>query len=245
MERYIYMLTEHGNPFYIGYTNSLETRIRAHRKAFGEHIEIEEIDKVVKVKYWEKFYIDLFKQWGFELRNKNNGGGGLVKCPDETKRKMSIAHIGKKDTLETRLKKSMAAKGKKLTEEHKRKLSEAKMGKSKPAISEGLKAKYASMSDEERERWAEAKREGIKNRVLPPRDYNEQAKKLSIAINQYDLEGNYIKTWESGMAVSRELGIDNGQLSKHMKKLQTIESYNGMCGGYRWVKVCDDKSSDE
>ena len=238
------MLTEHGNPFYVGYTNSLKTRIRMHRKAFGEHIEIEEIDKVDNVKYWEKFYIDLFKQWGFELRNKNNGGGGLIKCPVETRRKMSIANIGKKDTLETRLKKSMAAKGKKLTEEHKRKLSEAKMGKSKPAISKGLKAKYANMSNEERERWNEAKREGIKNRVLPPRDYSGLAKQLSIAVNQYDLEGNFIKQWESGRAICRAMGIDSGQLSKHMKKLQTKENYNGMCGGYRWVKACDDMNNN-
>lgn len=244
MERYIYMLTEHGNPFYVGYTNSLKTRIRTHRKNFGEHIEIEEIDKVKDHHYWEKFYIDLFKQWGFELRNKNNGGGGSTQHSDETKQLMSVAHIGKKDTLETRLKKSMAHKGIKFTEEHKRKLSEGSKGKY-PNRARALKEKYASMSDEERERWDEAKREGIKNRVLPPRDYSEQAKKAMIKINQYDLDGNYIKTWDSLTHVNKELGIDIGQLSKHMKKLQTIESYNGMCKGYRWVKVCDDKSSDE
>jgi hypothetical protein len=244
MERYIYMLTEHGNPFYIGYTNSLETRIRAHRKAFGKHIEIEQLDKVEKVKYWEKFYIDLFRQWGFELRNKNNGGGGMVNASDETKHLMSITRMGKKDTLETRKNKSMAAKGKKFKDEHKRKLSESKIGISKPAISEGLKAKYASMSDEEREQWAEAKREGIKNRVMP----SKYSKSATHPINQYDLEGNFIKQWKNGAEINRELGIDDGQLSKHMKKLQTIETYNGMCGGYRWVKACDDndnKSSDE
>ena len=34
------------------------------------------------------------------------------------------------------------------------------------------------------------------------------------AINQYDLEGNFIKTWKSTMSIERALGFDHGYISK-------------------------------
>lgn len=51
---------------------------------------------------------------------------------------------------------------------------------------------------------------------------------LSKPINQYDLNGNFIKTWPSTMEIQRQLGFSASSISKCCKgKLKT-------CGGYIW-----------
>lgn len=67
-------------PFYIGKTISEKDRKSHHRNKLGKNVILEIIDEVPtdEWKYWEEFYILLFKQWGFKLENKNNGGCGNV-----------------------------------------------------------------------------------------------------------------------------------------------------------------------
>lgn len=83
----IYYLHRGNNiPFYIGKTISEKNRKYSHKNKLGKDIILEIIDEVPtnEWKYWEEFYISLFKIWGFKLENKNNGGGGSIggyKCP--------------------------------------------------------------------------------------------------------------------------------------------------------------------
>jgi len=46
--------------------------------------------------FWEKYWINQFKVWGFELKNMTNGGGCTYRKPisDKTKRKMSLSKKG-------------------------------------------------------------------------------------------------------------------------------------------------------
>jgi hypothetical protein len=50
--------------------------------------------------FWERFYISLFKSWGFNLCNNTEGGEGIdgYKHTDETKCKLRAAQLGKKHT---------------------------------------------------------------------------------------------------------------------------------------------------
>ena len=88
---YIYILLRHNVPFYVGKTNNLSNRLSEHKKKFNRDIEIEAIHLVENNdwKFWENHYIDLFKSWGFNLTNKNRGGGGLINHTSETKNKIS------------------------------------------------------------------------------------------------------------------------------------------------------------
>jgi hypothetical protein len=76
---YIYFLHKNDNtPFYIGKTNNIKKRKLNHKQHVGFNICLEVIDKIPsnEWKFWEKHYISLFKSWGFNLKNKNEGGGG-------------------------------------------------------------------------------------------------------------------------------------------------------------------------
>ena len=47
-------------------------------------------------------------------------------------------------------------------------------------------------------------------------------------IKQYDLKGNYIKTWESIASASKELGLDASAITKCCKNKRN------KCGNYSW-----------
>jgi hypothetical protein len=101
MKTIIYYL-HRGNdvPFYVGKTkNSPKKREREHRnKLKDKNIILETIDETPSLewKFWEKYYILLFYSWGFELKNKNNGGGGSTFRSEEFKNKLSKQRKGKK-----------------------------------------------------------------------------------------------------------------------------------------------------
>lgn len=110
----IYLVTNcFGDPnkVYIGKTkNSRKTN---HKKTYGTQIEYTYIDESSSLdrKDWEpleSFWIEYYKFLGFEVLNKNKGGGGPEKYTEEQKQKM---------------------KNRVFSEEHKRKIKEGKLGK--------------------------------------------------------------------------------------------------------------------
>jgi hypothetical protein len=76
---------------------------------------LDEVD-IKDWEFWECFYIDLFKSYGFNLTNIDKGGRGSSRISDETRRKLSISKIGIKLSQKTRDKMSRAGKGKKKPE---------------------------------------------------------------------------------------------------------------------------------
>ena len=206
MEQTIIYYLHNGNdiPFYVGKTINLKARLRGHKKIYGSHIQLEIIDKVDTTKwvFWEKYWISQFKTWGFELTNANNGGGGVAFCTPNHKQKISQAqkgkryHLGKTHTQNTKLLMGVHKKGNQYkldyitSQETKDKIRESKLGKthsneSKIKMSQARKGKPLSKEHIDKIKAKRVHLKGRKNtwQILP--------------VIQLDLEGNFIKEWES------------------------------------------------
>ena len=94
---------------------------------------IEVVDEVSKKdwSFWEKYWIDQIKTWGFKLTNIAAGGGG-GNLGEIVNRKISESKFGYKHTDETKQKISNFRIGKKHTEETIVKFKENKMGNKNP-----------------------------------------------------------------------------------------------------------------
>jgi hypothetical protein len=199
---YIYYLHKGDNiPFYIGKSVTPKGRLNDHKRKFG-YIKLEIIDNVPTSEwlFWEKWYIELFKFWGFKLKNKNNGGGGTSYHTPQTKQMMSkpkplgfgnllsvrlkgikqsqeiisnrvTKNTGKKRTLEQREVLSKAFKNRVFSEERNKKIGEAHKGIAKPKSQTTIN-------------------------------------KLKKPIIQYDKQGNFIKEWDSANDAGRFYGSD-------------------------------------
>jgi hypothetical protein len=84
----IYILEKNGVPFYVGKANDIIRRKHKHHQIYGNDITLTVIDKVENWKYWEEYWIEQFKAWGFNLLNQNKGGGGPEQYTEEQKQKM-------------------------------------------------------------------------------------------------------------------------------------------------------------
>jgi hypothetical protein len=111
-----YLCKLDGVPFYIGKTNNIDWRKQNHKCTFGFNTILKIIDEVPieEWKFWEKHYISLFKSWGFQLKNKNNGGGGATNIIFSSERNKAIS-------LKTKGM-SKSHKGRPFTDEHKSKI---------------------------------------------------------------------------------------------------------------------------
>lgn len=84
----IYILERNGVPFYVGKANDVIRRKHKHHQTYGIDIVLTIIDVVEDWKYWEEYWIEQFKVWGFNLLNQNKGGGGPEQYTEEQKQKM-------------------------------------------------------------------------------------------------------------------------------------------------------------
>lgn len=116
----IYILEKNDIPFYIGKSINSFHRFYKHKKTYGINISLYILDIIPdnEWKFWEKYYISLYKSWGFKLENKNEGGGGPDKGrkirPKDNKWKenLRISHTGKIFSQETKDKMSFSKIGK-------------------------------------------------------------------------------------------------------------------------------------
>lgn len=183
----IYYLEKDGIPFYIGKAKNYVRRKHRHYKTYGTNIKLEIIDEVEDWRYWEEFYIWLFKSWGFKLENKNYGGGGPTSYTE--KQKLSMRKPRKPGTGD-KISKSLIEgnHSKYYTQEVKDKISRAMSGRT------------IVFTEERKQNMAVAQRKKSK-RVL-----------------MYDLQGNFIKEWESkGQAaewVKKELNLKSNVTSQ-------------------------------
>ena len=95
MKYFIYTLDYNNTPFYVGKTNDIRTRLRKHKMesklkrtykekminkilSKNDDITISIIDEVNigTENYWEEFWINQMKSWGFKLYNGTSGGEG-------------------------------------------------------------------------------------------------------------------------------------------------------------------------
>jgi len=124
-----------GEPCYIGKANDPQKRLMGHLRSRNllnithkvswiKSLLKRDLKPVLNIvdeiplnnwQFWEQHYISLYKSWGFNLTNGTKGGDGND-CwqklhSEETKKKISLAHLGKK-----------------LSKEHKSKLGLLKIG---------------------------------------------------------------------------------------------------------------------
>jgi group I intron endonuclease len=200
MKTFIYILVDENNgPRYVGKSDNPNKRLKDHiyeskrcdskshrvnwinsmlSKGLVPKVEI--IDEVPndEWEFWEGFWIDQFKQWGFSLTNGSIGGFGFTKghiVSDETKEKNRLAATGNKNkrgkavSIETRGRMSKARLGKELSIETRDRMSKARLGK---------------------------KGKRCEKTILI----------LSKEVIQYDLDGNFIKEHKSGVEAKLETG---------------------------------------
>ena len=103
----IYLITncyDDPNKIYIGKTKNPKTRELEHKRIFGDQINYSYIDEVDSFdrEYWmylESYWIEQFRQWGFDIQNKNKGGGGPSFQPQSMKDSIRKANTGNKYNL--------------------------------------------------------------------------------------------------------------------------------------------------
>jgi hypothetical protein len=196
---YIYFLHKGDNiPFYIGKSVNPDLRIAEHRwkKKGGIKPEFVIIDEVPTNEwlFWEKWYIELFKSWGFILENKNNGGGGMVKHSNESKLKISNSLTGKKHTEETKQKMKQSALGRHHSPSQSKKLSES------------LKDYYLTNPGS-----------------FKGKKHSEETKnKIGKQVVAFDKKGNLVEEYPSLKAAGIAHKIHSGNIIKTIKRNGTL-----------------------
>ncbi len=223
----IYLVTNcYGDPnkVYIGKT--IASRKKYHIKTYGKQIIYDYIDEVNSLdrKIWtpiECFWIEQFRQWGFEIVNINKkGGGGREFFTEEEKRAHKICKLGFKHSEETKKRMSENQKGKYLTQESKDKISKANKGRKHSIETTKLRQsllKGKTRSNEQKQNYTLCKINTMKK------------------VFQYDLEGNFIKEWESKNQAARWLKEITGKTTNIQSQIK--DCCNGRskkCYGYIW-----------
>lgn len=235
----IYLVTNcYGDPnkVYIGKTKNC--RFKNHVSKYGYNITydyIDEIDSLDKNKWepLETYWIEQFKQWGFDVINiRKKGGSGPITQSEQTKQKISKSKLGQKYPIEHGIKISKALKGKHhLSYTNVIKL---KMKKSKPigfGANHSLKMKGKSRPD------LKDKQQTFKGRISPNKGntYKHSIKVIESKykpITQYDLEGNFIKEWNSIKEARNTLEICNIPLA--------LSGANKTAGKFIWKYKIED-----
>ena len=185
------------NKVYIGKT--ISNRERKHKLTFGPQIIYTYIDGIDSTdrKDWEpleSYWIEQFRQWGFEVLNQNKGGGGPEFHTEETKRKMSESSKGKPCSEETRKKISEGNKGKIISEETKKKMRcKTQSEESKKKMSEGNKGRVCT--EETRKKISE----GNKGKII-----SEETKKKMRCKTQSEESKKKIGEAHQNKIVSKE-----------------------------------------
>lgn len=205
----IYLVTNcHGNPnkVYIGKTKVC--RKNSHKRTYGKDITYDYIDEVESLdrKIWtpvECFWIEQFRQWGFEIQNPNKKGGGGPEFQTEYQ----------------------------------------KFKRSKPVIQYSLDGKFIK-------EWESSNRAGIELNIQPSLitgcckkrfetthnfvwryswdilDKNFKINKNNKKVIQYNIDGDFIKEWDSATEASKYLNTSIGGISNCCNyKLKTSQGY--------------------
>ena len=181
----IYLVTNcYGDPnkVYIGKTTG--SRKSKHTQTYGKHIiytYIDEIDSLSR-KDWEPletYWIEQFRQWGFEIVNPRKKGGGGPEFRDESfKEKMR----------------------KPFTEKHKQSLRKPKcyMPPKGPRSQETKQKISISNSKPKPNDFGQKHSLKMKGKSSPK-------KGIGQSVIQFDLDGNYIKEWKTVMEVANHI----------------------------------------
>jgi len=218
------------NKVYIGKTKT--TREQNHKSKFGLQIKYNIIDEINSLNHkdWEPletYWIEQFRQWGFEVMNKRKkGGSGPISHTDISKQKISKGKKGHicYNNQERNKKISIALQNhsKHYTEEIIQKMKKPKPEGFGEKISKIKKGKSSSLKGKTRI---------FKGRISPNKGNNKPkptgfGEKKYKSIIQYDLQNVYIKEWLSIKEAKELTNIKNIPLA--------LSGANKTAGGYIW-----------
>lgn len=143
-----------------------------------------------------------------KIGRRDLGLGILVNLTDGGEGRMNVV-----TSEETREKMSKARLGKKLSEKTKLKMKEVKTGKNN--------SRYGTSHTNETKNQMSISHQGKKLS-------NETKQKMSRIIIQTDLEGNFIKEWNSIISALKELNMSSGSIG------ECLRGKNKTAGGYKW-----------
>lgn len=161
----------------------------------------------------EQYYIDTLKP-EYNLAKVAGASGAGVKLSEERKKQISKFHKGKKYSKETRLKISKALKGRigpnlggTITQEHKNKIGDGNRGK-KRTVEERLKLSKA-----------------LTGRKCSEKTKLIVSKNFSKKLYQYNLEGNFIKEWNSVIECATSINYSVEMIYRKIKENKSYKNY--------------------
>ena len=203
----IYLLEKNNIPFYVGKSINPKKRLNHHKHKFGKDITqlILEESADEHWKFWECYWIEQFISWGFDLENKNKGGGGPTQWDSKWDTKKRRDAISNHPTRGKNISQSLINHSQYYTPEVKSKMSKSQKGIPKPFTEQHI--------------------ENIKKAKL------KQAKPLL----QKDLKGNFIKEWESKGQAALWLKEQTGKTSNLSSQIKDcILGRQKTALGYKW-----------
>jgi hypothetical protein len=200
----IYALLKKNYVFYIGKTINIHSRLYEHKQKYGIDIEMILLDKVEDDQwvFWEKYYISLFRSWGYILKNKNNGGGGTTRGTFQKSQKLKKSKS--KPIIQYDLQGNFIKEwesGKQVAD----KLNLVNASLITYALKDKIPTAYGSI-------W-KYKTENYSLKISPPIYWENMSK----PIIQYDLQGNFIKEWKSSKEASLYLKVKRQSISNTLK----------------------------
>ena len=200
----IYLITNidnDPNKVYVGKTTN-DTRKNNHTRIYGKQITYDYIDSIDSIyrkdwkpleNKWIQHYIDL----GYNVINKNKGGGGVESHTEETKQKMS----------------------KPKPESVKVKISNSLLGFKHPTHKKGNEhGNYGKIRTEEIKQRMSKPKPGISLSHTGRKKPEGFADTLSKSILQCDEQGYIIKEWKSLAEAYRCLGISVASICNNLKE---------------------------
>lgn len=149
--------------------------------------------------FWEMYWIEQFKSWGFSLTNGTSGGEGLHNPTDLTRKNISLSKIGDKNPNF----------GKKASDETRLKMSECRIGENN--------ANFENFWSEEKKNSLGQKRVGNKNPFFGKKHKKESILKTSKSILVIEKNGNTIE-YISCRRASDEIGISRKKIREIIDK---------------------------
>ena len=201
------------------YSNDKErkkVRSEKYKKWYNEHRE----ENIQRAREYYNKHIEQKKQYNKEYREKNQEKYKELAKNYYHNNKEKMYEMKEKWYKENKDKK--AIHDKKYRETHKKEIK-LKQKKYQEEHKEEIKTKRKQYYEQNKKEILLKQKEYYnKNKVLKGKD------NLGEAVNQYDLDGNFIKQWKSLTKASRELGIQISNISMCCKGKRK------QAGGYIW-----------
>lgn len=207
----IYKITNPSGRIYIGQSRNFDVRLKYY--------------KGLKCKSQPKLY-NSFLKYGFDAHKIEI----IERCETHRLNELEIFYIRKYESVRYGMNCVVRGQGLEMCEETRKRYSDAKRGKLNPNYGKSTWNKNLKQWENKPHPFLGKKltSEHIqKIKISNPKIYAKGGDNLrSVKINQYSLNGDFIKQWGSSMCIHRELKIDCSSVIKCCRgKLKTTKGY--------------------